>query len=118
MVFMPLPLGGGGGGKNIMAMIGMIVVMIAAIAANYFLPAVGGILLEANFSFLEAGYITAAVSAAILVGGSLLVNLREAISSILFRICDKGSYSAFAPIAPVACRNGRTLLFSWCYMPE
>lgn len=73
VVFVPLPLGGGGGGgKNPLAIIGMVVVMIVAvIAQQYWVPAAlaGSGLSAAAVSTI--GYLTAA---AIMIGGSMLIN--------------------------------------------
>lgn len=74
VVFVPLPLGGGGGGggKNPLAMIGMIVVMaVAVIAQQYWVPAaLAGSALSAT-AVSTIGYLTAA---AIMIGGSMLIN--------------------------------------------
>lgn len=75
VIFVPLPLGGGGGGgggKNPLAIIGMVVVMVVAvIAQQYWVPAaLAGSALSAT-AVSTIGYLTAA---AIMIGGSLLIN--------------------------------------------
>lgn len=73
VVFVPLPLGGGGGGKNPLAIIGMVVVMVVAAWAG---PALAGALgLQAAGVLTGAGTVVAGLtSAAILIGGSMLIN--------------------------------------------
>ena len=73
VLFVALPLGGGGGGggKNPLAVIGMAVVMVAAIAAQQYW-ATG--LMAAGWSAASAGAIAALGGAAIMIGGSLLIN--------------------------------------------
>ena len=71
VTFIPLPLGGGGGdGKDVMRMIGMAVVTILAAVVSYFFPPAIGLIAgtwQATFAGALAG-------AAVMIGGSLLLN--------------------------------------------
>ncbi|MDR2489766.1 MAG: hypothetical protein LBD42_09830, partial [Desulfovibrio sp.] len=73
VVFVQLPLGGGGGGKNPLALIGMAVVMIVAVIAQQYwaLPATASAWGIGATTASVIGYLSAA---AIMMAGSLLVN--------------------------------------------
>ncbi|MCL2122510.1 MAG: hypothetical protein FWH34_00320 [Desulfovibrionaceae bacterium] len=72
VVFVPLPLGGGdGGGKQIIAMIGMAVLaIVAAVLQQYWAEG----LIAAGWSSLAANAVAGLGAAAIMIGGSLLMN--------------------------------------------
>lgn len=76
VVFVPLPLGGGGGGggKNPLAMIGMIVVMVVAAIATWYVGGAGGWAAFGGAGLqwgATAGYLA---GAAVMIGGSMLIN--------------------------------------------
>ena len=75
VTFVPVPLGGGGGGggKNILAIIGMAVVMVLAVVAQQYwaLPATAAAWGISATTATTIGYISAAL---IMVGGTMLVN--------------------------------------------
>lgn len=79
VVFVPLPLGGGGGGggKNPLAIIGMVAVMVVAVVAQqYWVPgALAGTALGAGGAYAGIGTALGFLaSAAIMIGGSMLIN--------------------------------------------
>ena len=74
LVFVPLPLGGGGGGgKNPLAIIGMVVIMVVAVIAQQYwaLPATASAWGIGATTASVIGYLSAA---AIMIGGSMLIN--------------------------------------------